>query len=541
MAFPRTVPEVKCSTYWQHWNSRVWGFGTYKSGTRTYRRYRCRPTTGKAHTFSVLLDDTGQPATLAPSEPPPPCAKHPGAHCVRNGRYKRKTAAGRQRYRCYGDGTKRGHPYIPGLARAYVGHGFADPCDLCEQVLGVHRGEQTASRGHTWSSRTVAQGIMFMSRAQTYGQVGRWAMRSDDGENRWHRTDKPLAKGRPESVESHRRWHIAADWAETFSPVFWEPLEARMKAKALAERRRIDDDLAAGRPLRRPIVWVADEHSVFAGPKMLFTVLVVAEVEWDDRDEAHLRLRLARALPDHTTAAWMVVFDELARVPGESDEIWPDFIVADGALAIARASEIRFGGKARWVPSVWHLAFRVRKAFLRKDPPRAGTGDEALEDHLRLLSRDKPTFSSPEKWREWWDGLDALLPNKGWLASQRPLYQDAYDAVIPDLAANRIPISNAGLEELIKSTVRPMFYKRSSFCSIERTNRLTDLMICAHRGELDDVIKVARRLRADAHEHGGWSTALRYSEDPTDLDRGKPYRSLRNQGLTVRLAGGLVA
>lgn len=540
MGFARTVPEVKCPD-WRHWNSRVWGFGTYKSGTRTYRRYRCRPATGKPHTFSVLLDDAGQAKPRGPWEPVPPCAEHPGAKCVRNGRYKRKTAAGRQRYRCYGNGKPKGHAYIPGLARAYVGHGFAEPCDLCEQPLGVHRGEQSASRGHTWSSRTVAQGLMFIARSQTYGQVGRWAFRLNEGKNRWHRTDMPESKGHPASIESHRRWHIAADWAETFSPVFWEPLEARLKAAALAERRRIDADLAAGKALRRPIVWIADEYPIFAGPRMAFAVLVVAEIEWDDKDEPHTKLRVARVLPDRTTHAWMVVFDELARVPGEIDEIWPDFIVADGSLAIANAAEIRFGDRTRWVPSVWHLAYRVRKAFLGKDPKRSGTGNDALEKHLALLSRKEATFDSLANWQAWWDDLETLLPSKSWIASQRPLYEAAYERVIPDLAANKVPISNAGLEELLKSSVVPLFYKRSAFTSIERTNRLTDLMVCAHHGELDDQIKVARRLRADAHEHDGSSTPLRYSEDPTDLDSGKRYRSLRNQGLTVRLAGGLVA
>jgi len=539
MGFARTALEVKCPN-WRHWHSRVWGFGTYKSGTRTYRRYRCRPQTDKPHTFSVLLDDAGAPELLAPWEPPPPCPEHPGAKCVRNGRYKRKTAEGRQRYRCYGNGEKFGHPYAPGLPRAYIAHGFSDPCDLCEQPLGVHRGEQSASRGHTWSSRTVAQGIIFLSRSQTYGQVGRWAYRTDEGKHRWHRTDVPASESTAESVESRRRWHVAADWAETFSPVFWEPLEAKMKATALAERRRIDAELAAGGPLRRPIVWVADEHAIFAGPKMLFVILAVAEIEWDDKDQPHLKLRVARVLPDRTTAAWTVVFDELARVPGESGEIWPDFIVADGSLAIANAARIRFGDKTRWVPSVWHIAFRVRKAFLGKDPSRARTGNEALEAHLARLTRREPTFDSIANWRAWWDGLETLLPNAGWIASQRPIYEDAYARAIPDLVVG-VPISNAGLEELLKSTVVPLFYKRSSFTSIERTNRLTDLMICGHRGELDDAIKVARRLRADAHEHGGWSTSLRYSQDPTDLDSGKRYKSLRNQGLTVRLAGGLVA
>ena len=108
--------------------------------------------------------------------------------------------------------------------------------------------------------------------------------------------------------------------------------------------------------------------------------------------------------------------------------------------------------------------------------------------------------------------------------------------MIPDLANNRIPISNAGLEELIKSRLVPLFYKRTSFTSIERTNRLTDLAICAVRYVLDDVGEVARRLRADAHAHGGWTTALRAVSDPADPDRGVRYRSLRDRALTSRIA-----
>lgn len=108
--------------------------------------------------------------------------------------------------------------------------------------------------------------------------------------------------------------------------------------------------------------------------------------------------------------------------------------------------------------------------------------------------------------------------------------------MIPDLATNRIPITNAGLEELMKSRIVPLFYKRTGFTSVERTNRLTDLAICAARYVLDDINVVARRLRADAHENGGWTTALRAVSDPTDLDRGVPYRSLRDRSLTGRLA-----
>jgi hypothetical protein len=534
MRYVQTVTPISCPNG-HHKLAKVWGNGTYTSQGQKYQRYRCIPRKGRKHTFSVLRDEKGAPVVVR-YQPPPPCPIHPDAKHVRDGTYAGKNAPRRQRYRCYGNGKPRGHAYTPALPRSYVGdHGFAEPCELCEEPRGTHRGTQATARQQTWASPTVAQGLMFSARGETYGETGRWAVRVSPP--RAARTIGTPTRKPEETAESNRRWHIAADWVETYAPVFWEPLEAELKARALAERRRIDADVVAGLPLRRPIIWVADELTIFGKSDELFSVLVVAEAHWrDGSDVPHLRLRVARAMPDRSTAAWRLVFDELARVPGESAEIWPDFIVADGGSAIRNAAEARFGGRTRWVPSTWHLGYRVREAYLGKHAPRRRLDYEALEVHLDQLARASDALATVEGWHAWWERLAVLMPGSSWVKFERKTYEPAYTAVIPDLANSRIPISNAGLEELIKSRITPLFYKRTSFTSIERTNHLTDLAVAHAHQRLDKVHEVARLLREDAHAHGGWATSLRAVADPMNLDTRVRYRSLRDRSLTSRIA-----
>ena len=533
MRFERTITRVSCPNG-HHRLGRVWGHGTYTRAGVTFQRYRCQPRAGRAHTFSVTKDASGD-VRQSRRDDPPPCPLHPGSRRTLDGTHGGRRGPARQRYRCYGDGRPRGHSYVPTLPRAHVG--LSDACEHCAQLLGRHAGEEAAGRQQGWSSLRIAEGLAFSSRGETYGETGRWATRVTTG---WHGRDAPLtAVARPEAAESHRRWHIAADWVEIYSPVFWEPLDAELRANTLAERRRIDADRAAGLPLRRPMIWVADEHVVFGKSDELFSVLVVAEVEWlDGTEKPHLRLRIARAMPDRTTEAWALVFDELA---GGSGEIWPDFVVADGGCAIQAAARQRFGDRVRWVPSLWHFGNRVRAAFLGKQAPRRRLDNDALEAHLDLLNRESEALASADGWRAWWDRLARLLPGSKWVASQRPAYEPAYLAVIPDLGSNRIPLSNAGLEELIKARIAPLFYKRSSFTSIERTNRLTDLAICRAHHRLDDTREVARAIRADAHAHAGWAAPLRVATDPANLDTGVRYRSLRDRSLSSRIATGRLA
>jgi len=542
--FERSAPTAKCPN-WRHRNAVIHANGTQTRNARTFRRYRCKPRDGRTHYFAILIE--GPTRTPTTWQPPPPCPKHPGGKVVRDGLYARGSEKPRQRYRCHpADGSKR-HRFTPALPRAYKGHGFDEPCDTCEETPGIHHGDQVAARRHGWSSRTVARGLMRLARGETYGETAAWALRRSRAP-RTRRPASPTTSKRPATAAANRRWHIAADWVDCYSPAIWEPLEAAMRAKAQAERARIDAALAVGGPLERPIIWVADEHSIHGRSDELFVVLVVAECEWQEGvEQPVLRLRVARAMPDRTAASWLLVFDEIAGDHGEGP-IWPDFLVSDASWSITKAADVAFGGRTRWVPSIWHLAFTIRELVMGKNPNQRRSDYPALEAHLSRLARDSEVLRSVAAWWQWWEDGNDLLRSMGFhgkvsgdvaagpLDTRRETYGPAYARVIPDLGATFVPLSNAGVEESIKSKIKPLFVKRTSFTSIERTNRLTDLAVAASRHALDDETAIARLLREDAYEHAGRTTEPRAIADPADLDRGVRYRSLRDKTLSGRVA-----
>lgn len=539
--FQRSAPVAKCPNF-RHRSAIVHANGTQTRNGRTYRRYRCRPRTGPVHYFTVLIDGT---PPRRHSTPPPVCAKHPDGKVVRDGRYARRSERPRQRYRCHpADGSKR-HRFTPPLPRGYTGHGFDEPCELCELTPDLHLGEPAVARRHPWSSRTPARGLMLLSRGETYGDTGAWAQRRVDSPRTRARSG-PATNKRPASAAANARWHIGADWVDCYGPVIWEPLEAEMRARAVAERHRVDADLDAGRALERPLIWIADEQPIHGKSDELFCVLVVAECEWiSGQEEPLVRLRVARAMPDRTAASWRLVFEELAGPEGP-DRVWPDFLVADASAGIEKGLEAAFRGRTRWVPSLWHLGTKLRFLVLGRTPAPGRTDFPALEAHLSRLSRGSDAVMSVEGWARWWDEADSLLRSMGVvgrirgrevspLETRRRIYEPAYAAVIPDLGSSFVPLSNAALEELIKSKIRPLFHKRSQFTSIERTNRLTDLAVAASRGRLDDELEVARLLRADAHAHDGRTTEPRAIADPACGDRPGRNRSLRDATLPTRL------
>lgn len=322
-----------------------------------------------------------------------------------------------------------------------------------------------------------------------------------------------------------------------------------MREAAIRERRRVDAEIAAGVLPARPLVWVADELSVHGTSDELFSVLVVGECEWeDDSDQPRLRLRVARAMPDRSTAAWLLVLHELAGEPGKPDEVWPDFLVSDGSMSLLKAVARRFGERTRWVPSLWHLAKTLREVVTGSTGSNRPSNYPALEGLLARLNRESGVLASPSTWANWWDELDGLLRSMGLssrtagglesgpLATRRPLWEPAVAAAIPALARSAIPISNGGLEELMKSRIARLFVKRTTFTSIERTNRLTDLAVAASRGMLADDAEVAKLLRKDAHEHGGRAIEPRALADPADPEAGLRYRSLRDRSFTSRRA-----
>lgn len=542
--FKRTVTQLACPNR-QHRKSDVDAFGTCLIRGTRYQRYRCRPRSGPSHTFSVRLTAPAASATPTAStplptswQPPPPCPTHAGGKIVRDGFYGGHSERRRQRYRCEHDpctescrtGCPGHHRFTPPLPRDWV---LDEVCDVCEETRGVHHGTPAAARRHTFSSRVVAGGLIRLAHGDSYGGVGEWALESRKGKRASRATGTTK---RPSKAVADNRWHIGADWVEMFAPVVWDPLEAEFRARAIAERQRLDAARAAGEPLRNPIIWIADETPVFGATNLNFAVLVVAECEWrEGQVEPIVRLRVARAMPDQTTASWLLVWDELAG----PDNIRPDFLVSDQSAALMSAARSRLGPDVRWVPSVWHITRNLRMMVAGKSIGRARTEFPELESHLALLSRGSLAFESVEHWAGWWDELETILQAvgvKGSLANRRKLYEAAFAAVIPDFANAWIPISNAGIENLIKSRIRPIFYKRTAFTSIERTNHLLDLAVAASRGRLNNEATVARLLREDAHDHGGWTVAARSIGDPEDSNTKARYRSLRDPSLSVRAA-----
>ena len=229
------------------------------------------------------------------------------------------------------------------------------------------------------------------------------------------------------SAESHNVWHIAADWTEAFGPVVYEPVEQRLRAQALTERARLDALRAAGLPLVRPQVLVLDDVPVYGRDRGGsgwsrrddgFALLAAAEVVWKDRevedpfawpsrtDERDLKLRLVRAMPKSTAAAWRLLFDEL--------EYHPDVVVADAGTGIGRAIEEHFDPQRTvFVPSLWHVSTAVRTGLAATKGalvPVPGGGREplpALRAHLALLGRDR-AIADPSTWSAWWDDLERI-------------------------------------------------------------------------------------------------------------------------------------
>lgn len=586
MPAKRSVPIVVCP---DHRGSTVQGWGKRSVSGVLYQRYRCRAASKSGGTHYLLAPvGGGEILILRPAwTRPPRCAKHPTGRVTRHGPYGEKKAGRiRQRYlcepgcpdhpipcpadcanesRCRTHRTKpcsptcraahhcsehpercpktcprRPHAFTPPLPRRWIeGHGFEDACEHCEQPRSVHHGEQNAARHHSFTSLTVAAGIIRMSGGDTYSETGQWALRQRKG-----KVAKRASGSAPRKPASRARannaWHIAADWVETFAPVLYNPLDAELRAKAMAERARLDAEIRAGGPLTKPIIWVADEMVIGkTGRTQAFVVLLVAVVEWPEDDgEPIVRLRLARALPDKSLTAWLVAFHELAG----PENAWPDFLVCDYSKALIGAAHARLGPQVRWVPSLWHLTRSIRAAFWGRKP-----GDDApatpapVERHLATLTRGSDPLSSPEGWAEWWRILGDLFVSEGRsrtpVENRRKIWGPPYAAAIPDLVGTWGPLSNAAIESIQRTRLRRMFESRDhAMTSAERTNSLLDLVVAREHGRLDNDADVARRLREDAHANGGWMSPPRSINDPANPNDPKDrYKSLRDRSLTQRL------
>ena len=510
--------------------------------------------------------------------PAPKCAEHADSKVIRFGTYGKTTAKPRQRYKCIPEDGSKAHVFTPSLPRDHV-HDGEEHCEHCEELRGVHRGDTAVARRHSWSTRIVARGLEQLASGGTYADVSRWALRVS-GVKRTRKTkaedatsespaagteevpadgsEKRRRKSSQASKEARNAWHIAADWVEAFSPVVFEPVEADLRARAEAERARLDALIRKRQPLVRPQVILVDDVPVYGrdldGKKRSrrdagYFVLVLAELLWPDTDtgddepfirppEPVVRMRLVRAMAKSNTAAWRVLFNELGYTP--------DFVVADAGTGIAAAVRAHFDPKrTKFIPSLWHVAQKVELALA--DTPGAMTVSaagkqliEPLHVHVRKLSRSSGVLDNAAAWTGWWDELLAILKSHRLAADEvrnkRKTYEPAFKEVLPAIAKQpQIPVSTGGLETLIAKHVKPLLaMRRTSFGNIERTNLLFDLVVAKHHGAFDNLNDVARLLRGDTEPNGGYTIALRTVADPRPL--GGSYSSLRDATLLATVA-----
>lgn len=541
-------------------------------------RFTCLPARGAAHTFSVAVVDEDSQQLEARWSPAPKCGEHSDSKVIRFGTYGKTTAKPRQRYKCFPDDGSKPHVFTPSLPRDHV-HDGEEHCEHCEELRGVHRGDTAVARRHSWSTRIVARGLEQLASGGTYADVSRWALRVS-GVKRTRKStsaegaDDDMAvspvdgsadgsvkrrrKSSRASKEARNAWHIAADWVEAFSPVIYEPVEADLRARAAAERERLDALIRKRQALVRPQVILVDDVPVYGrdldGRKRSrrdagYFVLVLAELLWPDATaeadepfvrppEPVVRLRLVRAMAKSNTAAWRVLFDELGYRP--------DFVVADAGTGIAAAVRSHFDPKrTKFIPSLWHVAQKVELALA--DTPGAMTVSaagkqliEPLHIHVRKLSRSSGVLDSAATWTAWWDELLAILKTHRLAADEvrnkRKTYEPAFKEVLPAIAKQpQIPVSTGGLETLIAKHVKPLLaMRRTSFGNIERTNLLLDLVVARHHGAFDNLNDVAKLLRGDTEPNGGYTIALRTIADPRPI--GGTYSSLRDATLLATVA-----
>ena len=554
MGRKRQVAEARCI---EHPGSHVISKGTYETRAGRRRQYQCTPAVGDRHRFSLAMDRTD--VVVLGWTPPPACPDHPGGRVVRNGTYGKTTGKPRQRYRCTpADGSKP-HTFTPPLPREHV-HEGREQCDVCDEHRGVHHGETSVARTHSWNTRTVARALEMLATGESYAATSKWALRTSGTEQRRARVvldeDGNPTLAADAASEARRSWHIAADWCEAFGPVVYADVDARLRQSALAERARLDALLDAGEPLDLPQVVVLDEVPVYGRTLERrkrsrrddgFWLLVLAELHWrtPEHDDPftlppapRIALRLVRAMAKANTPAWRLVFDELGY--------HPDFIVADAATSIASAIREHYDpDRTRFIPSLWHLTRAVEADLLRISKATV-PGDDGpvlitpLAEHLRRLGRHSGVLADASSWSAWWDQLLDLLrahrlPVEKFLGHRKRYEPTMADALAAAATAPQVPLSTGGLETLIDTQVKRLLTpRRTAFGNLERTNTLFDLVVARQHGAFDNLGQTAALIRDDTLAHDGYTVALRSIADPRPP--GGTYSSLRDVTLLNEIA-----
>lgn len=544
--------------------------GTRTSATGTRRIYRCTPAGQKPHKFHVL--ETLSEAVPLWS-PPPRCDEHPDGHVIRDGKYAKSTERERQRYRCFPDLTNRKvfHSFTPSLPRDHV-HTGKESCEVCDELRGTHRGEQSASRRQSWSVRVVADALRDVAAGKSYAEVSKKAWKvtgrtrsrasrsatsSSPATSDVTQNDDPFAQPIDEAQAvtkvptdadiSRNRWHTAADWVEVYGPVLWDEVSRRVRAEGEAAVQLRAEQLKAGRH-PDPVVVIIDSIPVYSRPgrrqdekksKALFSVLALTEVIWRKSGDEVVgrthRLRLVRAFPAPDHWSWKLLFAELGYTP--------DVIVSDYDSAQLKACREFFRDAPTTplvIPSLWHVRRNVENALLESKHTTYVSGQDGgerlrpeLADHLSQLSRAGLQGLTSEWWDQLFDKLLALHAPIDLVASRRRNYETLIEAALPLVERfPMVPLSTASVEEALRKRVGPLLENRGhAFRNLERTNRLFDLVVCAEYGLFHDMNEIVRLLRQDGANANGWSAPLREVSDiqpPATAGEFKRYASLRD-------------
>lgn len=559
----RWQPAPTCA---RHPDGKIVRNGVYGKGDLPRQRYRCTPPGGKAHVFTPTLPREhvsvdGQPCS----------------HCDEiRGIHRGETAVARRHRFTTGTVTRgledlsKGQPYTKVSLEALKNSGYAIGSrrrrERSERPKGQVHGDISEAEdlevgvppappldaalstepADLWqpanpdSGEDEPDGTFTTLRESQPVQAGVSWLGAQEAD--WQVPERPRRKSTSESSRRKRAaWRIAANWIDAFSPVIWEPIEAKLRAEALAERSRLDALIAAGKPVDWPQILIVDDSPVWgrAGVSKRrdggFYLLIVAEVIWiASPDPAEpikpdTRIRLIRAMPKSNTSAWRLVFEELGYTP--------DFVIADAGTGIEPGIRAHFDSRrTTFIPSLWHVKKSIRRAL---GVDSISGYNATVERHLRELSRDGTAFESDGQLVEWWNELEAIALAEGLkeVAGQRRKYAGPLRAVLSHLRTTPgIPLATGGLESIMRSEIDPVLVNRTQFGNIVRTNQLFDLVVARIHGAFSKHGAVARQLRRDAEAFDGWTIALRAYDDPQP-ERGR-YSSLRDATL---LASNAVA